>query len=123
MRSLKPPWTPSEATDEIGAMARSSRLALSYKLHARERLAERDIILSDVLYVLRNGFVYSDAVPATKPGYHKYVIEGRSPNSGTRALGVLVIPDKEACLLKIVTVMWMDDVQGRAGTIVGEADD
>lgn len=119
----KAPWTQQQATEEIRAIARSPRLALSYKLHARERLTERGIIMSDVLYVLKNGFVHTDAVPAGLPDHDCYRMESRSPNSGTRILGVVVIPDKRGWLLKIVTVMWIDEKERRAGTIMGEDDD
>ncbi len=113
-------WTPKEATDEIRAIARSDRLVLSYKLHARERLAERDLIAGDVLFALKFGFVYNDPEPATRLGYNRYRVESKTPNSGSRTVGVVVIPDKKGCLLKIVTVMWIDDGATRAGSIIGE---
>lgn len=111
-------WTGREATDEIRAIARSKRLKISYKLHAVERLAERDLIMSDVLYVLKNGFVYLDPEPSTRPGYNKYCMECRSPNSGARSVRVVVIPDKTQCWLKIISVMWVDEKATRAGSII-----
>ena len=78
---------------------------LTYKLHARERLAERGLIQSDVLYALKNGFVYREAVAATREGYHRYLIESSTPNSGGRNVGVVTIPDQRGRLLKLITVM------------------
>ena len=46
-------WTTQEATDKIRAIARSAHMTISYKKHAQVRLAERDLIMSDVLYVLK----------------------------------------------------------------------
>jgi hypothetical protein len=117
------PWNKSEATEAIRKMAKSERLGLIYKLHARERLSERNLIMSDVLFVLKNGFVHNDAVKSTREGYHKYAIECRSPNSGGREVRVIAIPDLETCKLKIVTVMWVDEKSAIAGTIVRNEDE
>jgi hypothetical protein len=116
-------WTSKASTDEIRAIAKSDRLQVSYKIHAMERIAERSLIMSDVLYVLKNGFVYDEPVPSTRAGYSKYNIESRSPNSGSRAVRVVVIPDKKSCLLKIITVMWIDEKETKSGTILGEEDE
>lgn len=69
----------------------------------------RDLIFGDVLYVLSNGFVYREAQEATRPGFFKYRIESRSPNSNNRVVGVVAIPDEKAKALKIITVMWVDE--------------
>ncbi|MEO0496435.1 MAG: DUF4258 domain-containing protein [Pseudomonadota bacterium] len=92
---------------------------MSYTLHARSRILERGMIISDVLHVLRTGFVHENAVPASRPGYHRYVVQGVAPNGGQRKIGVPVIPDQAGCLLKVVTVMWIDETETRAGTIIG----
>jgi hypothetical protein len=113
-------WSGKEATDEIRELARSAQLKVSYKIHAKERLAERGLIMSDILYVLKNGFVYEDPVPSTRQGYNKYKLESRSPNSGSRSIRVIVIPDKKSCSLKIVSVMWVDEKENRSGSILGE---
>lgn len=114
----KAPWDNRTATEKIREMARSKKLGLIYKLHAKDRLMERNLIMSDVLFVLKNGFVHSDAEPSTREGFHKYCVESRSPNSGGRELRVVVIPDLKACKLKIVTVMWVDEVATKSGTIM-----
>ena len=98
-------------------------MSISYKKHAMERLSERGLIMSDVLYVLKQGFVYIEHEPSTVPGYNRYAMECKSPNSGGRSVRVIVIPDKKACALKIISVMWVDEVATRAGTLVSENED
>lgn len=115
-------WSPRQATDEIRAISRSKNLTISYKKHAKERMQERNLIVSDVLFTLKNGFVYRDPLPSTRAGYNKYDIDSKTPNSGNREIRVVVIPDKKTCFLKIVTVMWVDEKQTIAGSIVGEDD-
>lgn len=117
------PWASGVATDEIRAIAQSKSLNVSYRLHAKERLKERNLIVSDVLYALRNGFVYKDPIPATRPGMFRYRMECKTPNSNSRPIGVVVIPAKVGCLLKIVSVMWIDEYERVAGTIIGEEDE
>lgn len=117
------PWTPGEATVRIREIGRSARLSLAYKLHARDRLAERSIIISDVLYVLKNGFVYMDGLPATLAGFFRYAIETTTPNSGGRKIRVVVIPDPLTCTIKVVSIMWVDETSNVAGSIVGAEDD
>lgn len=103
------PWKPADATALINQMARNLRLDLCYTTHAKERMRERDLIVSDLLCVLKGGFVYRDPEPSTVQGLYKYAIEGQSPNSGARYLRVIVVPDEKSCQLKIVTFMWRDE--------------
>ena len=117
------PWSKKAATENIRAMARSKRFGVHYKLHAMERLSERGLITSDILFVLKNGFVHADAVKSTREGYHKYAMESRSPNSGGREVRVIVIPDYKTCTVKIVTVMWVDEKSTIAGTIARNDDE
>ncbi|MCF6304476.1 MAG: DUF4258 domain-containing protein [Rhodobacteraceae bacterium] len=83
-------------------------------------MGERDIIMGDVLYVLKNGFIYVEPIPATTNGYFRYAIESISPNSGGRKIRLIVIPDYKNCGIKLITVMWVDETQTRAGTITEE---
>lgn len=103
------PWSPGDATDEIRALGRSGRLSLSITQHAKDRLAERDLILGDVLYVLKSGFVYDAPVPASQLDLYRYQMETRTPNSNNRVVRVVVIPDPARCWAKVVTVMWVDE--------------
>lgn len=116
-------WPKGQATDEIRAIARSDKLTISYKRHAVERIAERGIILGDVLFVLKNGFVHLEPMDSTRPNYKKYAMESRCPNGGNRTLRVVVIPEKTAFFLKIVSVIWVDEPETRAGTLIGEYDE
>lgn len=86
-------------------------------------MAVRDLIMSDVLFVLKYGFIHLEPVPSTRNGYNKYAMESKSPNGGNRTVRVVVIPEKKACFLKIITVMWVDEQETRAGSIIGEQDD
>ncbi|WP_434729889.1 DUF4258 domain-containing protein [Rhizobium binae] len=107
--SVQEPWDPGIATEKIRGIAKSPKLAITYKLHAIDRMAERGLINSDVLYALTNGFVYQKAIPATRPDLYRYRIECKTPNSGNRVVGVVVIPAVNGSLLKIVSVMWIDE--------------
>ncbi len=112
------PWSPRIATESLRAIARSPNAGLAYKMHAREQMLDRNIIISDVLYVLKFGFVLEDPVPATREGFYRYAIENKTPNSDRRDIRLIVIPDKRQYLIKVVTVMWVDETATRAGTIV-----
>jgi hypothetical protein len=103
------PWKPAEATREINRIARDRLVGLSYTRHAVERLSERNLVVSDLLYVLRNGFVYEEPERATLLGLYKYKIEGQSPNSGARTLRVIAIPEERSLQIKVVTIMWRDE--------------
>lgn len=105
----KTPWTPAEATQRINRCAKSDELQLSWSVHAKERMRERGIIVSDILYLLKHGFVYEQAEPSTREGLFKYQVEGTTPNSNRRALRVVVIPDARAVQMKLVTIMWRDE--------------
>ncbi len=103
------PWTSADATSSIRQMGQSSNLTLSYSIHFKERLSERDLLLGDVLHVLKHGFVYDEPKAATQPGLFRYRIETRTPNSGNRNVRLVVIPDPTRCWIKVVTVMWADE--------------
>ena len=103
------PWSPAKATSEINAIAKDRMCDLARTTHARERISERNLIMSDVLFVLRNGYVYEEPEPSTVGGLFKYKVDGKSPNSGSRSLRVVAIPDKQSCQIKVVTVMWRDE--------------
>lgn len=105
----KQPWSAADATLLINEIARDRTCDLAITKHARERMKERDLIISDLLFVLKNGFVYDGAQESTVAGLYKYGVEGQSPNSGSRVLKVVAIPDEKSCGLKIVTFMWRDE--------------
>ena len=116
--SERQPWKPRAATDKIRAIARSPKLALGYKLHAREQMEKRGIIVSDVLFVLKFGFVLIAPEPATKLGSYRYAMDNKTPNSDSRDIRLIVIPDEMTSMLELVTVMWVDELASRAGSII-----
>jgi hypothetical protein len=71
-------------------------------------MADRDLIAGDVMFVLKRGFVLADGEPSTQAGLYKYCVQSRSPNSGSRTVRVIAIPDAKSFWIKIVTVMWVD---------------
>ena len=101
-------FSPSKATDEVRQLAKTDRLDISKTIHAEDRLSERDILTGDLLHLLRNGFIYEEAEPATRSDLWKYVIEGETPNSAGRILCAVIIPDITNCHIKFVTCYWKD---------------
>ena len=100
-------WSIETAERQIHAYARAD-FELAYTGHAAERLRERDILISDVNYVLTHGYIGEDPVESSRPGYCRYKICGKSPNSGNREICLVVIPDPQRPAIKVVTVMWKD---------------
>ena len=72
-------------------------------------MIQRDLIVGDLLYLLRRGFVYDRPEQATRPEFWKYKVEGSKPNSGGRIVRTVAIPDCVRKQVKIVTVMWKDE--------------
>ncbi len=103
------PWKPSLATENIRRLGRHDRLKLTVTGHARDQMHLRTLITGDVLYILKNGFVYNNPVEATQPGLWKYEVETRTPNSENRIVRIVAIPDLVRVWVKIVTVMWADE--------------
>jgi Domain of unknown function (DUF4258) len=103
------PWPPAAATKNLNQIGANPRLKVTYTLHSRNRMNERDLTMGDVLYVLSNGFVYEEGVPSTQDGFFKYCMETRTPNSNNKSVRVVVIADPDRIWIKIVTVMWADE--------------
>lgn len=99
------PWLPALATQIINKKARDAAFSLAWTDHAKERFEQRDIIMGDVLHVLKWGTVYDTPRPGTDHGSFKYRIEGVSPNSMGKTLRVVVIPQPTPALV-LVSVMW-----------------
>ncbi|WP_417835177.1 DUF4258 domain-containing protein [Thalassospira xiamenensis] len=109
------PWEARDATCAIQEIARHRSFGLYWTAHARERLRERGLIISDILYVLKNGSVAEPPLPSTREGYFKYKIFGRSPNSNGRQVAVICVPCHRSKTLKLVSVMWLDEESKFAG--------
>jgi hypothetical protein len=109
------PWKPAQATERIRAIGCSVEMSLSWKYHAAGQLTERGLIMGDLHYVLRNGFVYEPAEEATRKPFWKYQIQCTTPNSKGREVRAVVIPDWKRKGIKVVTIMWADEPIVRGG--------
>ena len=105
---LPEPWSPAQATERIRHIA-GGEFDLSYKYHALDQLADRNLIIGDLNFLLRNGFVYAEAEPATREPFWKYQIQCSTPNSGNRDVRAVIIPDWKRKGFKVLTVMWADE--------------
>jgi Domain of unknown function (DUF4258) len=103
------PWPPRLATERIRAKARDAALTVAWTEHAKQQMEDRGLIMGDVLHVLKQGIVYTDAKPSTRADLFKYAMESKTPNSGNRVVRVVAIPSPQSCEVKIVTVMWVDE--------------
>jgi hypothetical protein len=101
-------WKPADATVRINQCGHRADLTLNMTTHARDQLALRDLIMGDLRHLLKFGFVFDTARPATRAGFFKYVIEGTTPNSEGRTVCAVLIPDG-GNELTVVTVMWRDE--------------
>ena len=106
------PWNSATATQQINRKARDEAFSVALKVHAEEQMADRNLIMSDVLHVLRNGFVYTEPQSAKTKGTYLYRVESTSPNSKGRTVAVVVIPSPTPAVV-IVTVMWVDEKSHR----------
>jgi len=106
--SMPEPWEPAVATRAINHLVKQMELNFAMKKHAIAREDLRNIVIGDVLHILKTGFVYEKAEEASRKGCYKYNIEGRSPNSGNRTIRIVVIPYEKAVAVKVLTVMWVD---------------
>ena len=97
----------TEAENKIHAYALGDP-ELTRTDHAMKRSKERGIIISDIMHILSDGYIDEEPIPSSRLGYCKYKICGMSPNSGSREMCLIVIPDPEEPAIKIVTVMWKD---------------
>lgn len=104
------PWNPAQATERIRSIA-GGNVCLSYKKHALDQLDERGLIMGDLTFLLKNGFVYEAAEQATRPPFWKYQIQCTTPNSKSREVRAVVIPDWKRKEIKVVTVMWADEAR------------
>jgi Domain of unknown function (DUF4258) len=108
------PWKSGRATELIRELA-ASKFELVRTKHAREQLKERELVVGDVLHLLKNGYVYDEPEASTRPGFYKYCMECSTPNSHPRTLRVIVVPSVSERILKIITVMWRDEASHRGG--------
>ena len=75
--------------------------------HAKEKMTARNITVPDLRAVLERGHVIEGPKAASR-GQCIYKICGKTPNSESRTVCVVVIPNPKRPAIKIVTVMWKD---------------
>jgi hypothetical protein len=105
------------ATDALRAIAHLPDMTLAYRKHAVDRLQQRG------LFVLKHGFILEPPVPFGDSGAMAYAMECVCPNGSDRKVRVIVVPDRAKAYLEIVTVMWVDEQEKRAGTMIGGHDE
>jgi len=103
------PMSPRQATEHIRNCARNDEFDIHWTGHAKVQMKERSLFMGDVLYILKNGFIHEEAVPATRVGSFKFKMECKTPNSNNRAVRVVIIPFSGQCAAKVVSVMWVDE--------------
>ena len=89
-------------------------LNLRWTKHASHRMHERDLIVGDLLHVIKHGFVFEPGEPSSRPGIFKYTMQGVTPNSNGRTVKAVLIPAPSGSV-KVVTVMWADENRQRSG--------
>jgi hypothetical protein len=71
------PWTPAQATERIRAIASGEQFSASYKVHAKDQLLERNLIIGDVVYLLKNGFVYERPEAAARKPFWRSMYDAK----------------------------------------------
>lgn len=104
----KTPLPPAKATKYINQIASSDTCDIAITNHFSEKLSERNLQMGDAMMLMRTGFIYNSPVESTQPGLWKYEINGKTPNSQNRQLGMIVIPDFDKNMIKLVTIFWID---------------
>ena len=102
-------------TGVINTMARCDDLDFCYTKHCIERMKEREIIISDLLYVLKTGVVeeYQGLAKHHCQKIHKYKITGQSLYK-ERDISLIVLVEVNRLknpaikIQEIVTTMWKD---------------
>ena len=104
------PLTPQQATELLNSLGQNDLATVYFTKHALERVEERGITILDARHVIAYGTVLTPPQTSTRKhdNLYKYKIEGRSPNSGAREIGVVAVPSEADMSLKIVSVMWID---------------
>ncbi len=109
----------SYMTGAINMMARNDDLDLCYTKHCVERMQERGITVSDILFVLKTGILQEYQGRARHPSsdkMHKYLIVGEflGGNKSNREIGLVILVEinqfgqPAVKIQEIVTTMWRD---------------
>ena len=99
---------PAKATEKIRELAADDLTNWVQRIHFKKRLLERSLIVADVRYLLKHGYVYDDAEESSQDGFWKYKVEGKTPNSHNWSLVVVIVPDFDTKMIKFITIFWKD---------------
>ncbi len=99
-------WSPRKAEEFIHAYALDSACDVTDTQHMTERLELRDILMSDVMYVLKYGSISELPQATTRTDCFTCKICGTTLNSSNREICVVVVPNPNRPAIKIITVMW-----------------
>lgn len=114
------PWSNGDATSIIRNLAKDINLNIAFTQHVTVRMSERNLIMSDILFALRNGFVRIDPIESTMASLYRYSMDSKTPNSANRSVRIVSVPDPIGCGIKLISVMWVDENETRSGTLIGE---
>lgn len=65
------PMSPAQATKLINEISKSEIFGLALTNHAEQQMDRRNLIMDDVLHVLKHGFVYADGESTTRRNSYK----------------------------------------------------
>ena len=100
---------PAKATKMIWTLAADDLTTWIRRVHFKEQLEKRSLIVADVRNLLKYGYVYDDAEKSSQDGFWKYKVEGKTPNSHNRSLVVVIVPDFDTKMIKFITIFWKDE--------------
>ncbi len=109
----------SYMTGVINAMSRSGNLDFCYTEHCRERMIERNITVSDIRFVLKNGIIeeyQGQAKHSSTDKIHRYKITGPyyGDEHSCRNISLIILvqidrfQEPAIKVQKIITTMWRD---------------
>ena len=109
----------SYMTGTINTMARNGMFDLCYTGHCVERMKERNITVSDIVFVLKNGIIEAyqgQAEHESSKKIHKYKITGPylGDDAGDRNISLIILVEVDRFknpaikVQKIITTMWRD---------------
>ena len=76
--------------------------------HAKERMKQRGIIMSDVRYLLKNDFRLEKTERVMGKNLYKYKVCGFGHRSLYRSICLVIIPSLDKPKVQVITVMWED---------------
>lgn len=110
---------PSAVDALVKALAEDRDLSIWFSTHAQEQMRDRDIVVSDLMHLLKHGIVGQEAEIEGGLAEHGYPLDGMTPNSGRRFIRAIVTVDPAAKSIGVITMMWVDE-PNRDGSVMRE---